>query len=113
MYIYQLLFNRQVNFCMKSEKKIEKQMRLSDLQKGDEAHIEGFEDDEAHIEGFEDDEASFVRLRDMGLHDGISLRVIKFAPLGDPIEIKTRGFYLSIRKSLANRILIKKNNGIK
>ncbi len=88
---------------MISEKKIEKQIRLSDLQKGD----------EAHIEGFEDDEGSLVRLRDMGLHDGISLRVIKFAPLGDPIEIKTRGFYLSIRKSLANRILIKKNNGIK
>ncbi len=83
---------------MINKKKIEKQIRLSDLQKGD----------QAHIEGFEDDEASLVRLRDMGLHDGIALRVIKFAPLGDPIEIKTRGFYLSIRKSLANRILIKK-----
>jgi len=83
---------------MINEKKIEKQMRLSDLQKGD----------QAHIESFEDDEASLVRLRDMGLHDGIALRVIKFAPLGDPIEIKTRGFYLSIRKSLANRILIKR-----
>ena len=87
-----------MDFSMINEKKIEKQIRLSDLQKGD----------QAHIEGCEDDEASLVRLRDMGLHDGIALRVIKFAPLGDPIEIKTRGFYLSIRKSLANRILIKR-----
>ena len=87
-----------MDFSMINEKKIEKQIRLSDLQKGD----------QAHIEGFEDDEASLVRLRDMGLHDGIALRVIKFAPLGDPIEIKTRGFYLSIRESLANRILIKR-----
>jgi ferrous iron transport protein A len=44
----------------------------------------------------------------MGLHDGIALRVVKFAPLGDPIEIKIRGFYLSIRKSMAQKIIIKR-----
>lgn len=74
------------------------QLYLSDL-------IEG---DEAHIEKINDSDANFVRLRDMGLHDGISFRVVKFAPLGDPIEIKTRGFYLSIRKSMARRIEIKR-----
>jgi len=77
---------------------MDKQLRLSDLKEGD----------EAHIESFEDDDASLVRLRDMGLHDGIAFRVIKFAPLGDPIEIKTRGFYMSIRKSLATQIVIKR-----
>jgi len=78
--------------------KVEEQLRLSDLTEGD----------EAHIERFEDTNASFIRLRDMGLHDGIAFRVVKFAPLGDPIEIKTRGFYLSIRKSLAKQIVIKR-----
>lgn len=71
---------------------------LSDLKKGEEALIDGFENNNDDL----------IRLRDMGLHEGIALRVIKFAPTGDPIQIKTRGFYLSIRKSQAKQIRIKK-----
>jgi ferrous iron transport protein A len=83
-------------------KEIEAILHLSDLRKGDEAIIET-------IEGHEE---SNDRLGDMGLHKGIGLRVINFAPLGDPIEIKIRGFYLSIRKSQAKCIrVIKKENG--
>ena len=38
------------------------------------------------------------RLLDMGLTKGVTIRVIKAAPLGDPIEISVRGYELSLRK---------------
>lgn len=38
------------------------------------------------------------RLLDMGLTKGVELRVIKVAPLGDPIEISVRGYELSLRR---------------
>jgi len=83
-------------------KEIENTLHLSDLKIGD----------EAVIESFENQEESLIRLGDMGLHKGIAFRVINFAPLGDPIEIKIRGFYLSIRKSQAKHIRVnKKKNG--
>ena len=36
---------------------------------------------------------------DMGITKGCEVRVIKVAPLGDPIEISVRGYQLSLRKS--------------
>lgn len=38
------------------------------------------------------------RLLDMGMAPGADVEVIRVAPLGDPIEIKIKGFLLSIRK---------------
>ena len=38
------------------------------------------------------------RLMDMGMASGAPVDVIRVAPLGDPIEIKIKGFLLSIRK---------------
>lgn len=73
---------------------------LADLDAGEEAVICGWD-------GHED---VHVRLQDMGLSDGTPLRVIKCAPLGDPIEIKIRGFHLSLRKSVAKRIYIKRRH---
>lgn len=70
---------------------------LSDMKKGD----------EGIIDRFERNDDSLIRLSDMGLRNGIAFRVINFAPLGDPIEIKIRGFYLSIRKTQAKNIRIK------
>ncbi len=45
-------------------------------------------------------------LMEMGLIAGTQIRLIKFAPLGDPLEIKLRGYHLSIRKSAANSIMV-------
>jgi ferrous iron transport protein A len=56
----------------------------------------------------ETNKENLIRLGDMGLGKGIAFRVINFAPLGDPIEIKIRGFYLSIRKTQAKCIRVKK-----
>lgn len=38
------------------------------------------------------------RIMDMGIVKGVVIKVIKVAPLGDPIEILVRGYNLSIRK---------------
>ncbi len=44
------------------------------------------------------------RLLDMGLIPKTVVSVIKFAPMGDPIEIRLRGYELTIRKEDAAMI---------
>ncbi len=79
-----------------------KKFNLLDLKPGEEAVISGFNNDFGDMD----------RLRDLGLSDGASVRFIKYAPFGDPIEIMIRGFHLSIHKSIAENILIIKDEGI-
>jgi ferrous iron transport protein A len=50
--------------------------------------------------------ATFVRLREMGLLAGTRLTLVRTAPLGDPIEIKLRGYHLTLRKSEAEHVLV-------
>ena len=42
------------------------------------------------------------RLLDMGLTKGVTVTVVRIAPLGDPIEIELRGFRLTLRKHEAS-----------
>ena len=44
------------------------------------------------------------RIMDMGITKGVETYVRKVAPLGDPIEIKVRGYELSLRKNDAELI---------
>ena len=44
------------------------------------------------------------RIMDMGLTKGTSVYVRKVAPLGDPMEIKVRGYELTLRKADAEMI---------
>lgn len=44
------------------------------------------------------------RIMDMGITKGVSILVVKVAPLGDPIELNVRGYDLSIRKDEAAQI---------
>ena len=44
------------------------------------------------------------RIMDMGITRGVEIYVRKVAPLGDPIEIKVRGYELSLRKADAELI---------
>ncbi len=46
------------------------------------------------------------RILDMGLTKGASVRIIRYAPLGDPMEIAVRGYTLTLRKSEAAHIII-------
>lgn len=48
------------------------------------------------------------RLNDMGLIEGVSVKLITYAPLGDPLLIKVRDFMLAIRKEDAKNITVKK-----
>ena len=50
--------------------------------------------------------ATFLRLREMGLIAGTQVTLVRTAPLGDPLEIKVRGYHLTIRKSDAAHILV-------
>jgi ferrous iron transport protein A len=50
--------------------------------------------------------SAFVRLREMGLLVGTVLTLVRTAPLGDPLEIKVRGYHLTLRKSEADHVLV-------
>ena len=51
--------------------------------------------------------AAKARLMEMGMLVGTQVELIRFAPLGDPIEIKVRGYNLSLRKHEAELILVR------
>ena len=69
---------------------------LADLQEGDEATI-------VRIGG---DGALRQRLLDMGVTRGTSIRVERWAPLGDPIEVTVKGYLLAIRESEGRHIAV-------
>ena len=46
------------------------------------------------------------RIMDMGITKGVSIRLRKVAPLGDPLEITVRGYELSLRKADAEMIVV-------
>jgi Fe2+ transport system protein FeoA len=46
------------------------------------------------------------RLLEMGLIPGSLLKVVRFAPLGDPMEIKVMGYSLSLRRSEARHVQV-------
>ena len=41
------------------------------------------------------------RIMDMGITPGVEVKVVKMAPLGDPVEIRIRGYELSLRREEA------------
>lgn len=43
---------------------------------------------------------------DMGVIPGTEFEIVKLAPLGDPIDIKIKGYHLSIRKEEAKQIIV-------
>jgi Fe2+ transport system protein FeoA len=42
----------------------------------------------------------------MGLLIGTRVTLVRAAPLGDPLDIKLRGYHLSLRKSDADHVLV-------
>jgi ferrous iron transport protein A len=47
------------------------------------------------------------RLMEMGLLVGTKVELVRFAPLGDPVEIKVRGYNLTLRKHEADQIFVR------
>lgn len=46
------------------------------------------------------------RLLELGLTKGTLCTLVRFAPLGDPLELEVRGYRLSLRKAEAEGVLI-------
>lgn len=59
---------------------------------------------EAVITAVGGEDALRCRLLDMGLIPKTRVRVEKVAPLGDPLELRVRGYSLSLRKEDAGKI---------
>lgn len=58
--------------------------------------------DSANVTGFASGAKSYRhRLLTMGLTPGTQIKVTRFAPLGDPMEIEVRGYSLSLRRDEA------------
>jgi ferrous iron transport protein A len=46
------------------------------------------------------------RLLEMGLLEGETVEVIRYAPLGDPVEVRLNDYCLSLRRSEAARVTV-------
>ena len=46
------------------------------------------------------------RLVEMGLTPGSVVEMGRVAPLGDPVEIKVKGYHLSLRKEEAEKVMV-------
>ena len=65
--------------------------------------------DHGKVTGFDQAGKAYrKRLLAMGLTPGTEFIVTRFAPLGDPVEIKIRGFSLTLRKNEADVLIIEK-----
>jgi ferrous iron transport protein A len=72
---------------------------LKNLVRGDLGKVVGFEPS---------GKAYRKKLLAMGLTPGTQFSVTRFAPMGDPVEIKLRGFALTLRKDEAAVLQIEK-----
>ncbi len=78
-------------------------MTLAELQPNDVAIIEEIQDGDLGVKAMR-------RFREMGLTKGTELRMIRRAPLNDPIEISVRGTLFSIRGENAEHIIVSKKD---
>ena len=63
----------------------------------------------ARITGFDGASPSYRRkLLSLGLTPGVLVHVARVAPLGDPMEIRVRGFAMSLRKTEAAALCVEK-----
>ncbi|HKI45297.1 MAG TPA: FeoA family protein [Balneolales bacterium] len=69
-------------------------LRLSELKQPQKTRI-------TRIDGPE-----MIRLMEMGITPGLPLEIVRTAPLGYPIEIKIRGYLLSLREAEASCVFL-------
>jgi len=72
---------------------------LSALSPGDNAKISGYRPG---------NKAYRQRLLSMGLTPNTAFQFVRRAPLGDPVEIRIRGFSLSLRQDEADILLVER-----
>lgn len=66
-------------------------------------------DDHAEVTGFQRDSKEMIdKLLAMGITRGAEIKIIRFAPLGDPIDIEVKGTNLSLRKEEAKLVYVRR-----
>lgn len=60
----------------------------------------------ARVASVEATDAHGLRLMEMGMVPGAPVRVVKAAPLGDPIQVCVRDYHLALRRSEARSIKV-------
>ena len=73
-------------------------MRLDELEIGKDAVV-------AQVSS--DDVALHQHILDMGLTPGTEVTMVKYAPMGDPLELRLRGYELTLRRADAARIEVR------
>ncbi len=48
------------------------------------------------------------RVAEMGLTVGVVVEVERIAPLGDPIDVKVKGYHLGLRREEARRVVVER-----
>ncbi|MCA1567164.1 MAG: ferrous iron transport protein A [Acidobacteria bacterium] len=68
---------------------------------------------EARVVSVDGESAVARRLMEMGVVPGAPVCVIKAAPLGDPIEVRVRGYHLALRRTEAQTIRVVTGDEVK
>ena len=58
------------------------------------------------VEGFSEIDETAQRLMQMGVVEGMEIEVLRYAPAGDPMEVRVMGYALSLRGKQAANVLI-------
>jgi len=69
---------------------------LSELDPGERGRVTAVEGDADAVR----------RLMDLGMIRGTTVEMVRRAPLGDPLEVRVRGFMLTLRRSEAEHITV-------
>jgi len=74
-------------------------LSLRDMALGDKGKVVGFQPGNKNYR---------KQLLAMGLTPGTEFSITRYAPLGDPVEIKVRGYSMSLRQDEAATLLVEK-----
>ncbi|OAG28438.1 FeoA family protein [Thermodesulfatator autotrophicus] len=74
------------------------EVKLDDLRTGEEGEV-------LKILG---NGAFRIRLMELGFVPGAKVKVIRYAPLKDPVEYEVKGYHITLRHEEAAKILVKK-----
>lgn len=75
-------------------------MKLSELKDGESAKVLAFSNLTLELR---------KKLMVMGVLPNTDLKVIRRAPMGDPIQVRVRGMSLAVRKNIASEIEVEVN----
>ena len=77
-------------------------MRLDELEIGKDAVVAQVSSDDAALR---------QHILDMGLTPGTEVTMVKYAPMGDPLELRLRGYELTLRLDDAREIALEAPDG--